>query len=246
MAIVRKFTIGVQPFAKMFRVYGKGGEVVDAVLRLRTKGLHDDFFSEVVVSNDRTAFRLSSEDQLNSLQLTDENFTFTKDYYEANTSFDFKKVLDEFRLIWSAVNAVLNIQDVRRIGMVAEYRYSAETKSASGWLREKLTKLETQLLTEKFQLRFEERAPASDGLAPDPKKADFINYIYNFYDASMDASHPSPGSIDVNLDVQRYFAPVINSSVPDEILKLHKHFEKAEGHLDDKVKAFGAMSHGKK
>lgn len=245
MAIVRKFTIGVSPFAKMFRLHGQGGAVTDAVLRLRSKSLADNFFSEVGVNPERTAYQLSSDDQLNSLQLTDESVAFTKDYYESDSSFDFRKVLDEFRAIWSSVHAELNVQDIRRIGMVAEYRYIVDAKSVSGWLRDKLTTLKTPRLTEKFQLRFEEREFASDGKAPDPKKGDFINYIYNFYDSALDAQHSSVGYVHVDLDVQRYFAPLLNGSVADEVLKLHKYFDVAQKQLDEQFKALGA-THAKK
>ena len=101
MAIVRKFTIGVQPFAKSFRMHGLGGVATDTVLRLRGKTLPDNYFSDIGVNAERTAYRLSSEDQTNSLQLTEDSVTLTKDYYDAKTSFDFKKVLEEFRvLLW--------------------------------------------------------------------------------------------------------------------------------------------------
>jgi uncharacterized protein (TIGR04255 family) len=245
MAIVRKFTIGVAPFAKMFRMPGLAGAAIDAVLRLRSKSLADDYFKEVGANVERSAYRVSNAEQSNLLQLTEDSIVFTKDYYESESSFDFKKVLDEFRTIWAAVNSVLAVQDIRRIGIVAEYRFNVDSKSSSGWLREKFTTLNTNLHTEKFQLRFEEREFATDGLAPDPKKADFINYIYNFYDSALDTQHSADGYCDVDLDVQRYFAPVLNGNVGDEVLKLHKHFEAAQRRLDEQLKALGA-SHAKK
>jgi hypothetical protein len=245
MAIVRKFTIGVLPFAKMFRVHGQGGSATDAVLSLRSKSLPDDFFSEVSFNAERTLYRLSSSDLLNSLHITEESITFTKDYYEADTSFDFRKMLDEFRTIWGALNPVLNVRDVRRLGMVAEYQYTVDARSPSGWLRGKFTTLKTPLLTEKFNMRFEERELASDGKAPDPKKGDFLNYIYSFYDSSIDVEHPSNGFVNVNLDVQRYYAPLFSGNMGDEVLKLHKSFDAAQKRLDTQLKGLGA-GHGKR
>jgi hypothetical protein len=245
MAIIKKFTIGVMPFAKMFRVQGLGGVAVDAVLRLRAKSLSDDYFSEVGVNAERTAYKLNSADNLNLLQLTEQTVTFTKDYYESPVSFDFRKVLDEFRLVMGAIQGVVNIQDIRRIGIVAECRYSVEGQSPSGWLRDKLLTFKSPLLTDKLSLRFEERQLATDGKPPDAKKADFINYIYSYHDSAADGEHPTDGLVQVELDVQRYFAPVFTGNIPDEVLKLHKHFDSALRRVDDYLKGLGA-THGKR
>lgn len=245
MAIVRKFTIGVQPFAKSFRMHGLGGVATDAVLRLRGKSLPDDFFSDIGVNTERTVYRLSSEDQTNSLQLTEDSVSFTKDYYEAKTSFDFRKVLEEFRVLWSAVDGVLKMVDIRRIGMVAEYRYSVDDKNASVWLRSKLTAIPTKLATDKLTMRFEEREFAKDGGIPDPKKADFLNCIYTIYDSTLDVNHPTPGFVDVDVDAQRYYTPLLNGNVSDEVLKLHKHFESSQRKINEFLMSLGA-THGKK
>lgn len=243
MTIVRKFSIGVMPFTKMFRMLGVAGSACDAVLRLRSKALVDDFYKEVGWSADRTVCKLSNSALGNALTLTEESVIFTKDYHENDKTFSFEKTLAEFKTVYAALNASLNIQDIRRIGVVAEYRLTVEAKSPSSWLREKLTTNPSTLVTDKFFMKFEEREFASDGRAPDPKKADFINYIYHFYDSVLDADHSAPGFVDANLDVQHYFSPVLNSSVPDEVQKLYRHFLAAQKRLDDRLKAIGAI-HG--
>ena len=245
MAIVRKFTIGVQPFAKSFRMHGIGGVATDTVLRLRGKALPDEYFSDIGVNAERTAYRLSSEDQTNSLQLTEDTVTFTKDYYESKTSFDFKEVIEEFRILWGAIDSTLKLVDIRRIGMVAEYRYAVEAKNPSEWLRSKLTTIPIKSATDKFTMRFEEREFAKDGGIPDPKKADFLNCIYTVYDSISDANHPTSGFVDVDVDVQRYFTPLLNGNVADEVLKLHKHFEASQHRIDDFLMSLGA-THGKR
>ena len=245
MAIVRKFTIGVQPFAKSFRMHGLGGAATDTVLRLRGKALPDNYFSDVGINAERTAYRLSSEDQTNSLQLTEDSVTLSKDYFDANTSLDFKKVLEEFRTIWGAVDSVIKLVDIRRIGMVGEYRYAVESKNSSVWLRSKLTTIPTKSATDKFTIRFEEREFAKDGGVPDPKKADFLNCIYSIYDSISDANHPAPGFVDVDVDAQRYFTPLLNTNVADEILKLHKHFESSQRKIDEFLMSLGA-THAKR
>ena len=247
MAIVKKISFGVMPFAKMFRLHGSGGAAVDAVLRLRHKSLGDDYFSEVAVTPDRTAYKISGNGQLNFLHLNEENIVFTKDYFESDASFNFTKVIDEFKTIWSALNGVLHVQDVRRIGIVTELRYEIPKKQPSAWLRKNLlTGWETGKHTDKFSLRFEERSLASDGAVPDPKKADFINSIYSIYDSSIDADHPSEGFVQINVDTQRYFAPVSNSNVGDEVVKLfNKQHLPSQKRIDEKFKALGVINGSK-
>lgn len=247
MTVFRKFTIGVAPYARMYRMYGAGGQVVDAVLALRLKALSEDFFEEVLVQSDRNGYRLTGRHGGNVLSFNDQNITFTRDYYDSQDVFDFNKVLDQFRIIWGAINSVLQIADVRRVGMVSESKYEVPSKAPSAWMRNTFTPLfESKLHAEKFQMRFEDRELAADGLAPDPKKSDFINTIYQIYDSSLDIDHPMPGYMFTNTDVQRYFTPVISGKgVPDEALKLKKHFDAASKKLDDRLKDLGA-SHAKK
>lgn len=240
MPQIRKFTIGVTPFAKMFRVHGLGGAATDAVLKLRGKGLSETYFEEIGVNAERTAYRLTGGDQVNSLHITEESIAFTKDYHESDGTFSFRKTLEDLKLIWPAIQSVLSVTDIRRIGMVAEYRYSVPHKHPSVWLRENLVAPQSARVTDKFLLRFEEREFAKDGLAPDPKKADFINYIFQYYDSALDASHPAPGYADVNVDVQRYFAPMLTGSIVDECAKLHRHFESAEARVHEFMTKLGA------
>lgn len=247
MAIVKKFSIGIQPFAKMFRVIGRGGEAVDAVLRQRGKALPESYFTEVGVGPDRKSFHLTTKDLSSTLHIAEDNIALVKDYYESAQHYDFKKVLDEFRVIWTAVQSVLKVEDIRRIGIVAEHRYVPSTPQTdpSIWLRDKLLKIDSNLITDKFRLRFEEREFAADGKSPDLKKSDFINFIYDYYDSDLDDSHPVKGRFNVNVDVQRYFAPLNNGNIHDELLKLHRHFEKSQKRLHEQVTAFGA-THEKK
>lgn len=245
MPHIRKFTIGILPFAKMFRVHGLGGAATDAVLKLRGKTLSDTFFDEIGVNAERTAYRLTGNDQVNSLHITEDSITFTKDYHDSDGTFSFRKTIEELKIIWPAIQSVLAVSDIRRIGMVAEYRFAVPHKHPSVWLREKFLTLPSALVTDKFSLRFEEREFAKDGIAPDPKKADFINYIYHYYDSAIDASHPTPNYVDVNVDVQKYFAPMLSGSVIDECANLHRSFENAELRVHASMTKFGATD-GKK
>lgn len=243
MTIVKKFTIGIQPFAKMFRISGQGGAAVDAVLKLRNKELPENYFSEVKINSEKTSFQIQGLDGHNILTITDDNIVFVKDYYESSESFKFSKVLDEFKLIYSAAHSVLQFSEIRRVGLVAEHRYAVPQGKPSEWLRSKLLKVASPQLTANFLIRFEERSPASDGLIPDPKKADFINRIYSYNDSALDVDHPTPGKADTSIDVQRYFAPMLNSSVTDELSKLFKtSFEPAQRQLNTQMLDWGATN----
>jgi hypothetical protein len=244
MAIVKKITIGIAPFAKMFRIPAMGGAAVDALLALRSKSLSDDFFDEVGVDSDRRWFRVSKAGGANSLMIHEDSVAFTKDYYGPGGTFDFDKVFTEFKLVWSAVNKVLGVRDIRRIGIACEYRYQVPGGNPSSWIRTNFTKFASpqSRATEKMNIRFEERELTTDGKAPDPLKANFTNYIYQYYDSSMDADHPQDGAVNGLLDVQRYFTPVLNGDVTDEILKLRRSFVAAEKAFDGQLKSLGASN----
>ena len=247
MTKIQKFTIGVAPYARLFRMLNLGGQIVDAVLALRLKALPEDFFAEVSMQADHNGYRLIGQKGRNSLAFNDQSITFTKDFYESDDSFDFNKMVEQFRTIWGAVNSVLHLADARRVGIVAESKYEVPSKATSAWMRNKLSPaFASDLHAEKFQLRFEDRALAADGLAPDPKKADFINTIYQIYDGELDTEHSAPGYMYSTIDVQRYFTPVIaGKDVVDEAVKLKKHFDLALKRLDTQLQQLGA-SHAKK
>lgn len=247
MAIVKKITIGVAPFAKMFRIPAMGGQVVDALLGLRAKALPDDFFDEVSSETDRRWFRVSKAGGANSLLIHEDNIAFTKDFYGPGGVFDFDKVLSEFKIIWPVVNKVLGVKDIRRIGIACEYRYQVPGGNPSTWIRDNFTKFPSpsNRVAAKMNIRLEEREMATDGKVPDPLKANFINYIYHYYDSSMDVDHPQEGFVNGLLDVQRYFTPVLNGDVPDEVIKLRRSFVAAEKSFDGHLKSLGASNGSK-
>jgi hypothetical protein len=241
----RKITIGVQPIDKVYRVHSLGGAVVDSILGLRLKELPEDYFEEVAVAHGtQNGYRLSGRKGENSLVFTESQLVFTRDHHESSSRLDFDKVASEFRLIWNAANSILQMANVRRIGIVAECLYTVPHKSVSGWLRSRLLspQLHAEVLhSERFTLRFEERELAKDGIAPDPKKADFHNTICTIYDNAYDDTHPVPGFVVLSVDTQRYFAPVISGkTVPEEMQKLRRQFELSLAKFDQQLVTLGA------
>ena len=244
---VKKITIGVMPIKKMYRVRSLGGQIVDDLITLQLKSLPEDYFGEVMAATDGSGYKVSGRQGQNVVHVTQDTVTFARDYYESTEQFNLDKVRSEFRTVWTTVNAVLQVQDIRRIGIVTEYRYEVGTKHPSVWLREHIAPMFAATAhCEKFVLRFEDRSLTPEGKLPDPKKSVFYNTIYQIYDSEQDTDHPKPGFVTTNIDAQKYFAPVITGKqVLDEVDKLHKVHDSAAKKLDEQMKKMGA-SNGKR
>ncbi|HEX5093796.1 MAG TPA: hypothetical protein VFV84_14000, partial [Burkholderiales bacterium] len=149
---------------------------------------------------------------------------FTTDHYERGNRVDFDDVFKEFDLLWRACDSVLKVRDVRRVGIVGEYRITP-TKNPSAALME-FTRLAPRGIPAKFQLQFETRmlTTGASGL-PDVKTADFWNTIESYYDSELDQEHADSGQITAMLDVQRYYMPLLNGNVPDELRKLKRRYD---------------------
>lgn len=243
MSSIQKITIGISPDVKMYRVANVGGQIVDRILALRLKELDESFFTEVLQQVDHNGYVITGKDKGHSLIFNEQNIIFSYDLYEQESVFNFDSYMRNFKFIFEAINALLQISNIRRIGIVAEYKYKTPNgKLPSPWLKEQFSpKFNLENHTEKFHIRFEDRALAPDGLAPDPKKADFINSIVQIYDGSLDSEHPNSNFIYTNLDVQRYFAPVISGKQAlDATGKLKKTFDQNSKKLNDQLLKIGA------
>ena len=240
---VKKITIGVMPIRKMYRVRSFGGQIVDDLITLQLKLLPEDYFGEVMAATDGSAYKVSGRQGQNAVHVTQDTVTFARDFYESTDQFNLDKVLAEFRTIWTAINAALQLQDVRRIGIVTEYQYNVGTKHPSVWLREKIAPMfGANDHSEKFLLKFEDRSLTPEGKLPDPKKSVFYNTIFQIYDSELDADHPKPGFVTTNIDAQKYYAPVITGKhVLEEVDKLRRVHDAATKKLDDQMKKMGAL-----
>lgn len=244
MTPIQKFTIGITPHMKMYRIANVGGQIVDRILALRLKQLDENFFTEVHQQVDMNGYRIAGADKGNYLIFNDQNIIFTCDLHERESTFNFDSFMRNFKFIFEEINSVLQISDIRRIGLVAEYKYKPPGgKVVSAWLKDQfIPKISLESYTDKFQIRFEERALAPDGLAPDPKKADFVNSIVQIYDGALDIDHPNADYIFSNLDVQRYFTPVISGKQAIEsISKIKKTFDQHNKKLNEQLLKLGAV-----
>lgn len=239
MVQFKKIIIGIRPAQKMFRVSSLYGSIVDEVLSSRTdKRLGADYFTGVSKLVDQPGVRLTNESLGNTLQIDSENVVFIKDYYTSEKAVDLDALLDEFVFLWEVVDKTLQVRDVRRIGIASEHQIQVADGHASAALVGNFTNIPAPVHAAKFQLQMEDRRMTTNKVGlPDFKKDDFINVIHHYYDSSLDVEHPSSGGINITLDVQRYFYPLLKSKISDEVLALFKKdFLKEKNKLDSDLK----------
>lgn len=123
MSSIQKFTIGISPDVKMYRVANVGGQIVDRILALRLKELDESFFTEVLQQVDHNGFVITGKDKGHSLIFNEQNIDFTYDLFEQESVFNFDSYMRNFKFIFEAINALLQIRNIRRVGIVAEYKY---------------------------------------------------------------------------------------------------------------------------
>ena len=237
MVKIQKFVIGVSLASKMFRLPSLAGLAIDTILSARgSKPLDEEYYSTVETSNEYGAFRLQNKKLGNSLHVDVSNILFSKDTYECEANIAFVKALDEFSTIWLLINKILKINDIRRIGMVGEHQIHIEKQNPNKLLMNSLVKVPVPQFPSKFNLSYEERRPTKEGIAPDIDKSDFINIIYQYYDSVLDVNHSAADSLNANLDVQRYYSPLLTTNVSDEVKKLHKIFIEEKKKFDANMK----------
>lgn len=242
MPAVKKFVIGVRPATKMFRMPGVSGVVIDALMAARgTKPLSDDYFSEVVQGQENIV-SVRSDPRENEMRFTLSDIVFVKDYYPTGKKFSFDEVLAEFRTVWGTVNNILDVKDIRRIGIAIEYRFASRTSNASEELLRGLTHLVGDGYPDKFHLRFERRSYDKEGGVPDREKGDFFNVIADYYDSTMDADHQEEKAFNANLDIQHYYAPLLKGHVVDEVLKLRRVVDAESERFIDTLRKLGLIN----
>jgi hypothetical protein len=231
-----KFVIGVKPQRRMFRVTSLSGQIVDQVMDALGNGdLPDDYFTQALRSTDNSLVRLSDEKGVNSLRVDTESVIFTKDHYETKSRIDIEDALSEFQFLWRACQSVLHVEDVRRIGMVGEYRIEPSGNPSAALLRH-LTQITTRGHVAKFHLQFESHAlTTGDSGLPDVKSSDFWNTIETYYDSELDSERSREGEATAMLDIQRYYMPLLEGNIAEEIRKLKKRYDEQIGQVKDRL-----------
>jgi hypothetical protein len=238
-----KLSIGVKPSRRMFRITSLAGEIVDEILDLmEDKNLPADYFTRVIRAVDGSSFRLADQKNKNWVSVDTENILFVNDHYDEGSGIHLDPLLKEFNQVWEACNGALEVRNIRRIGMVGEFRFEANSKNPTAALLNHLTRLDRQGHVSKFALQFETHAltTGENGL-PDVKTSDFWNTIESYYDSVLDTEHAEEGYVTAMLDVQRYYMPLLSSSVADEVHKLRKRFDTSAKHMFERLTKLGLM-----
>lgn len=245
MAKLCKLVIGVKPAKRMFRITSLSGEIVDGLIEsVDEKNLPDDYYTKVARSPDGSSIRLVDDKGTNALTIDTENIIFVKDGYEDQARVNIDECLSEFQQIWDACQVVLKVRNIRRIGMVGEYRIIPSSSNASAALLRSLTKFERSGHVAKFAMQFETHALTTGAAGlPDVKTSDFWNTIETYFDSVLDSQHSDEGQITAMLDVQRYYAPFLNGNIPDETRKLRKRYDEATKQLNERLTKLGLI-HG--
>jgi hypothetical protein len=239
---IDKFVVGIRTASKMFRIQSVGGVLLDNILALRNKGgLDEDYYTEISISADRFQYSLKNEKLGNMLHMDTDGIVFTKDCYEKVTKVDFEKFISEYSLIWDVINNSLKIEDIRRIGIASEHQISTKDNTCGKHMVDTFTKFKQPAHQGRFHLRFEDRRLTKEGLAPDIKKSDFLNVLYDYYDGESDVEHPNKNTLNANLDVQRYFSPLLKKGCFEETSKLLKIFESEKKTIQEKLKNMGVL-----
>lgn len=213
--VPKKFVCGVRVANKMFRVTSKHGELLDQLLAGRGTGaLSENYFDQIGTTERGDQITLTNSEKETSLKVSVDDVVFTKSTYKQEGSINFERTFKEFKQLFETIESVLTLRDVYRIGMVAEYRMATDG-SPSEYLFKNLSVLPAPVNTAGFNMRYESRRwiGTAKAEAPDPTKDPCYNLIFDYYDSSRDDSFPAPDSININIDVQRYFHPVIASGV---------------------------------
>lgn len=238
-----KFVVGVRTASKMFRIQSVGGVLLDNILALRSKGgLDEEYYAEVSISSDRFQYSLKNEKLGNILHLNTDGVVFTKDCYDNDVKVNSQKLLSEYSLIWEVINNALKIEDIRRIGIASEHQISAKDNKSCKHMVDTFTKFKQPAHQGRFHLRFEDRRMTKEGLAPDINKSDFLNVLYDYYDGESDAEHPNKNTLNANLDVQRYFSPLLKKGCFEEASKLLKIYESEKNNMQNMLKSMGVLA----
>jgi len=198
--------------------------------------LPDEYFTRVRRSSDSSSITMMDEKEkaVNSLTVDTDNVVFTKDHYVKSGRIDFNDVFREFQAIWQACDAVLKVRDIRRIGMVGEYRIVPPNNPSAALLS--FTHIEARGVPAKFQMQFESRVlTTGDSGLPDVKTSDFWNTIESYYDSALDTEHSEEGQITAMIDVQRYYMPLLDGNVPDDVRKLKRRYDDVVRQIGDRA-----------
>lgn len=236
-----KMSIGIKPSRAMFRFSTLGGTLIDEILTYTEKSKNSKkLFKHVEQDSNKSHFRLIGDTC--SLFVGTHDIQYSVDHYDSKSELEISIEIERFISLFSTVNSSLKIRDIRRIGLVCEYRTPSKTELPSKELLDKFTSFEAVGYPAKFQLQFEHRHPivGATGI-PDFRTDDFWNIIESYYDAEVDEAHSTSRHINLMLDVQRYYNPLLEDKPDNAIRSLADKYNKQFGLFLEKAKTLGVV-----
>lgn len=243
---LQRFVIGVLFNRKMFRLPSLGGSIIDEVLSVSEseKRMGAGFFDQVSTpqtKNGEYSISLINDSKANNFAVLPDQVIFKKTSSSDSASVNVDNVIDEFSVLWKAANKIISFPEVRRIGMVGEYRIKEACSGSAGkQLVDSLTKFPVPESCGRFQLTFDDKGVNERGLPYDKDNDDFWNQINTFYISTMDET-PSSNEINANIDVQKYYNPAKRDPLKELIL-VKKRYQERKAKFKEMVKSLGLES----
>jgi len=239
-----KLSIGIVPARTMFRVSSLGGLAIDELLKSASSKTNSnaDIYENIEQDSTGLTFRLTG--RLKNLSIGHRNIAYTADHYDATEAIKFHDEVESFKKQLKVINGVIHLSDITRIGIVCEYRVDKEIASPSADLLEKITKFQPVEYPGKFLYQLEHRHHITNKVGvPTINRDDFWNVIESIYDSESDANHSKKGKINLTLDVQRYYYPMMNGNIGDGVTAVATQYEKRFDVFTQKLKKI-ALQHG--
>lgn len=205
----KKISIGVRSAKPIFGLSSISGTLIDDLLSHSEKNKSlKNLFTQVEQDAGKSQFKLIGD--CTSLFVGIQDIVYTTDHYESGKSIIIDEEIEKFSSLISCIAPALKSSGTRRIGIVCEYRTKSKTEQPSRELIEKLTKMSCSGFPAKFQIQFENRQPINTNTGiPDVRTDDFWNIIESLYDSENDTDHSLTKHINVMIDVQRYYKPLL-------------------------------------
>jgi hypothetical protein len=238
---IKKLTVGIRPSLKIFRVVSAWGDIADAIVAaLPEKPFRDPEYFTIAARAPQGGLQMRSGNGDRVLTVTSEDVVFIVDRYDSpEAAVNYEAFIEDFEALWSVVNSILDIDSIRRIGIVAEHRI-VKMPNPNSKLMAALMRYPVPEYPGRFTCQFEKRRPVSGHEAPDIDSSALINSIYQFYSSDFDVEHPEQGAVNCNLDVQRYYAPTTHGKdVTSNLRKLKPVFDEERHAMRDQLAALG-------
>ncbi len=227
--VLHRIIVGVLLNKKIFRLSSVGGTLTDAILSLENNDckIRSNYFSKVTSSNNFADLHVSflNSEETNKLSFQSDQVVLRVSSTEGNSPVSVDKVVQQFEAFWKQADKVVNFPEIRRVGIVAEYRIDPKNDHcAANQLIETLLTVPPAKHSGRFHLTYEDRELNPDGTVPDKASGDFWSTIYTYYLSEIDET-PAEGKIVASMDTQKYYNPA-KSNILAELKSVKKVFIK--------------------